>query len=298
MVTTGLAMSLTFSGPYASPLPLILVGLLVVVFLLLESRRYRYFSVWRARCRLMETDVYGPMLRGEGVTLDGKWNMLLAERLRAAALPRQLLAGDRAAAALELCLYPGDPGDRLLRQARDPPGAGRRAGDLRRAGRGRAAARDCWWCSAGWRSTGRGSLLAIVTLSEREARPGRWRGRSRCLSGPAPARAGRGAAAVSGVGSGLVVGGAADVVEELLDVELGGGFGLGLELLDGLAGGLQLGFVGAAGDVDGDRGVDLGVEGDADRVEAELLDRLVEDDLAAVEARSRRRWRRRRCRGW
>ena len=26
----------------------------------------------------METDVYGPMLRGEGVTLDGKWNTLLA----------------------------------------------------------------------------------------------------------------------------------------------------------------------------------------------------------------------------
>ena len=57
VVTTGLALSLTFSGPLASPLPLILVGLLVVVFLLLESRRYRYFSVWRARCRLMETDI-------------------------------------------------------------------------------------------------------------------------------------------------------------------------------------------------------------------------------------------------
>ena len=78
VVTTGLAMSLTFSGPYASPLPLILVGLLVVVFLLLESRRYRYFNVWRARCRLMETDLYVPMLRGEGVTLDSKWNTLLA----------------------------------------------------------------------------------------------------------------------------------------------------------------------------------------------------------------------------
>lgn len=78
VVTTGLAMSLTFSGPYASPLPLILVGLLVAVFLLLESRRYRYFNVWRARCRLMETDIYGPMLRGEGVNLDGNWNKLLA----------------------------------------------------------------------------------------------------------------------------------------------------------------------------------------------------------------------------
>jgi uncharacterized membrane protein len=78
VVTTGLAMSLTFAGPYASPLPLILVGLLVVVFLLLEARRYRYFNVWRARCRLMETDIFGPLLRGEGVTLDGRWNTLLA----------------------------------------------------------------------------------------------------------------------------------------------------------------------------------------------------------------------------
>lgn len=79
VVTTGLALSLTFSTPEASSLPLILVGLLVVVFLLFEARRYRYFNVWRARCRLMETDIYAPMLRGEGVQLDGRWNTLLAD---------------------------------------------------------------------------------------------------------------------------------------------------------------------------------------------------------------------------
>jgi uncharacterized membrane protein len=78
VVTTGLALSLTFSNPYASVLPLILVGLLVVVFLMFEARRYRYFNVWRARCRLMETDLYGPLLRGEGVSMDGHWNTLLA----------------------------------------------------------------------------------------------------------------------------------------------------------------------------------------------------------------------------
>lgn len=78
VVTTGLALSLTFSGPLASPLPLILVGLLVAVFLNFEARRYRYFNVWRARCRLMETDIYAPLLRGEGVRADGEWNCLLA----------------------------------------------------------------------------------------------------------------------------------------------------------------------------------------------------------------------------
>ena len=79
VVTTGLALSLTFATADASPLPLILLGLLVTVFLLFEARRYRYFNVWRARCRLIETDIYVPMLRGEGVRMDGKWNTLLAD---------------------------------------------------------------------------------------------------------------------------------------------------------------------------------------------------------------------------
>lgn len=79
IVTTGVALSLTFAGPDAPPLPLILVGLLVAAFLQFEARRYRYFNVWRARCRLMETEMYGPMLRGKGVRLDGHWNTLLAQ---------------------------------------------------------------------------------------------------------------------------------------------------------------------------------------------------------------------------
>lgn len=79
VVTTGLALSLTFASPDASPLPLILLGFLVAVFLLFEARRYRYFNVWRARCRLLESDVYVPMLRGEGIAMDGKWNTLLAD---------------------------------------------------------------------------------------------------------------------------------------------------------------------------------------------------------------------------
>ncbi len=79
VVTTGIALSISFSSTTASPLPLILVGLLVAVFLLFEARRYRYFNVWRARCRLMETEIYGPMLRGEGVRLDGRWNRLLSD---------------------------------------------------------------------------------------------------------------------------------------------------------------------------------------------------------------------------
>ncbi len=79
VVTTGLALSLSFSDPFASSLPLILVGLMVTAFLMFEARRYRYFNVWRARCRLMETEMYGPLLRGRDMRMDGKWNTLLAD---------------------------------------------------------------------------------------------------------------------------------------------------------------------------------------------------------------------------
>jgi len=82
VVTTGIALSVTYSSAEASPLPLVLVGLLVSVFLLFEARRYRYFNVWRARARLLETDFYAPMIKGEGTRSDSGWTELLAKDYR------------------------------------------------------------------------------------------------------------------------------------------------------------------------------------------------------------------------
>jgi len=59
----------------------VLVGLIVTIFLLLEARRYRYFNIWRARARLLETDFYTPMLRGDPVVLNAQWSKLLAKDL-------------------------------------------------------------------------------------------------------------------------------------------------------------------------------------------------------------------------
>jgi uncharacterized membrane protein len=78
VVTTGIAFSITFSGVNASPLPLLLVGLLVIVFLIFEARRYRYFNVWRARARHLETELYAPMLLGKDYERNGDWNRVLA----------------------------------------------------------------------------------------------------------------------------------------------------------------------------------------------------------------------------
>jgi uncharacterized membrane protein len=83
VLTTGIALSLTFSNPYASPLPLQLVGLLVAIFLYIEARRYRFFDFWRIRAHVFEVYFFGPMLRGHGVQLDRGWNEILYQDYRA-----------------------------------------------------------------------------------------------------------------------------------------------------------------------------------------------------------------------
>lgn len=76
IVTMGIALSTTFSSPEASPLPLLLVGLLIAVFLGMEARRYRYFNVWRARARWLEVNFYAPIFSGEAREND--WQTILA----------------------------------------------------------------------------------------------------------------------------------------------------------------------------------------------------------------------------
>lgn len=79
VVTLGVALSLTFASPEASPLPLLLVGVLILVFLLLEARRYRYYSLWRSRARLMEKGFFVPLLRDGDLRGRGEWRRLLAD---------------------------------------------------------------------------------------------------------------------------------------------------------------------------------------------------------------------------
>ncbi len=79
VATTGIAISVSFSGKDQSGLPLLLIGLLVTVFLLIEGRRYRYFDIWRSRVRLMETHFFGPILRQQPVDCSNRWNHQLAD---------------------------------------------------------------------------------------------------------------------------------------------------------------------------------------------------------------------------
>lgn len=81
VVTLGVALSIVFSSPSASPLPLLLVGVLILLFLMIEARRYRYFNVWRARCRWIENNFYAPLLNPHE-TASGNWRAVLAADYR------------------------------------------------------------------------------------------------------------------------------------------------------------------------------------------------------------------------
>ena len=83
VLTTGIALSLTFSSESASPLPLVLVGLLVATFLHIEARRYRFFDFWRMRAHVLEVYFFGPILRGHGVQVENGWNDILYQDYRA-----------------------------------------------------------------------------------------------------------------------------------------------------------------------------------------------------------------------
>src|SRR5437879_677559 len=82
VLTTGIALSLTFSTETASPLPLVLVGLLVTTFLSIEARRYRFFDFWRMRAHVLEVHFFGPILSGRGVQIENGWNEILYQDYR------------------------------------------------------------------------------------------------------------------------------------------------------------------------------------------------------------------------
>jgi Predicted integral membrane protein len=82
VVTTGIALSVTFSNIAATPLPIVLISFLLAAFLLFEARRYQFFDVWNIRSRVMEAHFYEPMLLGRPVGHDQEWARALAADLK------------------------------------------------------------------------------------------------------------------------------------------------------------------------------------------------------------------------
>lgn len=62
VIVTGATLSIAFSQPNVHHAIILLNTLLVLWFLFIEARRYRYYELWSYRVRLMETDFYAAML--------------------------------------------------------------------------------------------------------------------------------------------------------------------------------------------------------------------------------------------
>lgn len=90
VVSTGAAISVSFSQPNVHHGVIILNILLVTWFLFIEARRYRYYELWSYRIRLMETDFYAAMLVPP-FHPSPEWAETLAENLLAPSFPISML---------------------------------------------------------------------------------------------------------------------------------------------------------------------------------------------------------------
>jgi len=81
VVTTAAVLTFTFSTPERTHMLLVLCNFVVLAFLFIEARRFRYFSVYRARVRMLEENFLLPILtRQLGSPMEG-WRELVAADL-------------------------------------------------------------------------------------------------------------------------------------------------------------------------------------------------------------------------
>jgi uncharacterized membrane protein len=70
LTTTAAVISFGFATPQSSHVTFLVGIWMVVSFLLIEARRYRYYDLWNRRVRLLEDGWWAPMLRREPVDPD------------------------------------------------------------------------------------------------------------------------------------------------------------------------------------------------------------------------------------
>jgi len=76
----GAVLSVSLSSPNAHHGVLLFTMLLVLLFLLIEARRYRFFDVYRARVRLIERNYFSPLFL-QGQSADADWAKALGASL-------------------------------------------------------------------------------------------------------------------------------------------------------------------------------------------------------------------------
>ncbi len=81
IISTGGLLTFSFGHPESSHQVLLLGHVLVFSFLWIESRRYRFFDVWRSRVRKIEENFFNPLLTRRLVSPDPFWGDVVAHDL-------------------------------------------------------------------------------------------------------------------------------------------------------------------------------------------------------------------------
>lgn len=80
VITAGATLSFAFGDPFSPHFVILINSLLVVFFLVMEARRYRYYEIWSSRVRVVETGYFAQLLSTES-TADKQWAEHLADDL-------------------------------------------------------------------------------------------------------------------------------------------------------------------------------------------------------------------------
>jgi uncharacterized membrane protein len=82
ITVVGAMLSVSLSTPTAHHGVMLFAMLLVLLLLVIESRRYRFFDVYRGRVRRLERSYYAQVLSPTPGTVEDDWALVLAEDLR------------------------------------------------------------------------------------------------------------------------------------------------------------------------------------------------------------------------
>jgi len=81
VITMGAMLSFSFANAETSHILLLLSNLVIVSYLIIEGRRYRYFEVYRARVRMLEENFLLPVITRQLVSPMRDWRACVAKDL-------------------------------------------------------------------------------------------------------------------------------------------------------------------------------------------------------------------------
>jgi len=81
VITAGATLSFVFSSPSNPHFVIPINSILVMIFLMMEARRYRYYEIWSSRVRVLETGYFAHLLAPENSPADEAWAAHLAADL-------------------------------------------------------------------------------------------------------------------------------------------------------------------------------------------------------------------------